>query len=518
VSDRRARLISGSPEAVQEILGVLDAATIRILLPARIPWRRQVLAIALVDLLARLFPRIEIVGAAEREADLLLPPGQRLLGERLEEARTHGTTPKAPGTSPAVTIALGDPGGLGDGDAQVIHCDGDGWQAYLGPEPSTLAGEGDRQIPIGPLTAACRAAARAFAIATGGRGPGAQELSPTYWSALTFEASSVPIPGIDLLAPKHISAVLAGAGSIGGASAYAFARVPELGGELHVVDPQTYAANNPDRALLATNAVAAREVEKAAHVAHALGHLRDLGVQPYRGSIEQWVASRPLGPLPLVLCGFDSVASRRELQDALPLEVVNAACGGDHIAISGHVTDEGPCVYCLHIADVLDAERITFKLIVASTGLPPRLVQAWLEQRVPLGEQQLREIERNRGMATGTLSPYVGVTVDELHRLALAYGEFNIEIGDGVAAVAAPWVTALAGFIMAGEALKAGGGDAYQRYRLGPWSPGRTRYEELLYGSAGDGIVHPVARWAGSECLCRSARRLRLLGEIYADA
>jgi hypothetical protein len=514
MTDRRARLITGPPEAVEEILGILDDTTINVLLPERVPWRRQLLAIALVDLLARLFPRIHVLGGGQQPADPLLPPGERLLHERLAESRTHGTEPRVPGATATVTIVVGATDvPLGDGAREVIYCDGDGWQSYLGPRPSELAGEGDHCVPVGPLTAACRAAARAFAVATAGRGPVVSQLTPTYWSALTFEADSQPLAAVELPPPDRLAAVLAGAGSIGGAAAYAFARVPNLAGELSVVDPQSYDENNPDRALLTTNAVVAAEAEKASHVAQVLSHL-PLDVDPYRGTIEEWVASRPLGPLPLVLCAFDSVESRRELQDALPMQVANAACGGDHIAVSGHVTDNGPCVYCLHIADVLDSERITFKLILASTGLPARMVQAWLEQGVRLEKQHLREIERNREMPEGALDPYVGLTVDELHRVALAYGEFTVELTNGIAAVAAPWVTGLAGFITAGEALKAAT-PAYEAYRLGPWSPGRTRYEELLYGSAADAIVGPVARWEGSECLCRSTRRLRLLAELY---
>jgi hypothetical protein len=518
MTDRRARLVAGPPEVVEEILGVLDEVTIRVVLSEELPWRRQLLVLALVDLLGRLFPRIDVVGAAEREADTLLPPGPPLLGARIAEARTHGTALEDPGAVAAVTVVVGDHDTVpADIAGEVLCCDGDGWQAYLGPDPSALTGEGDHHNPIGPLVAACRAAARAFAVAAGAHGPTVPELTPTYWSGLTYDTGSSPLMSVELPAPGPLAAVLAGAGSVGGAATYAFARVPGLSGELFVVDEQDYADNNPDRALLATNVVVAAHDPKAEHVRAVLAHLVDLRVDPFRGTIQNWVGLRPLGPLPLVLCSFDSVASRRSLQDCLPLEVINAACGGDDVAVSGHLTNDGPCVYCLHVPGVLDTDRITFNLIVASTGLPPRLIQAWLEQRVTLGPTELRRIESLQGMPAGQLDGYVGCTLEELHRLALAYGEFTAELHGGVAAVAAPWVTALAGFILAGEALKAST-SAYKPYRLGPWSPRRNRYEETAYGSASNAIVGPVARWKGSECLCRSPRRLRLLSEIYDPA
>jgi hypothetical protein len=514
MTDRRARLVAGPPEVVEAILRALDEVTVRVFLSDELPWRRQLLVLALVDLLGRLFPRIDVIGAGEGEADALLPPGAPLLRERIAEVRTHGTPPTNPGV-PTVTVAVGDKyPEPADANSEILYCDGDGWQAYLGPEPSALTGEGDRLIPIGPLVAACRAAARAFAIAVGDCGPAVAELTPTYWSALTYDAGSGPLPAVELPTHGPLAAVLAGAGSVGGAAAYAFARVPGLKGELFVVDEQGYADNNPDRAILATNAVVGAHGAKAEHVRAVLDHFVDLRVEPFRGTIQAWVGQRPFGALPLVLCSFDSVASRRSLQDCLPLEVINAACGADDVAISGHITDDGPCVYCLHMPRVLDTERITFNLIVASTGLPPRLVQTWLEQQVTLGAAELRRIESLQGMEAGQLDAYVGCTLEELHRLALAYGEFTAELADGVAAVAAPWVTALAGFILAGEALKATA-PAYEQYRLGPWSPRRSRYEETAYGSALHAIVGPVARWQGSECLCRSPRRLRLLAEIY---
>lgn len=511
MSDRRLRLIAGSETAGDQVLRILDETTIRVELEARPPWRRQVLAWALVDLLGRLFPRIEVRGAEAAPAHALLPPGPALLRDRLESARTHGISPQPAAGDPAVTIVIGE-GAAVEG---AVYCDGDGWQSYLGPASSELLGDGDEDVPIGALAAACRAAAHAFALAMVELRGLPHALDPTYSSALTYQAADRPLDDPVLRAPSRVHAVLGGAGSVGGAAGYAFARVPDLGGELDIVDPQVYEPHNPDRALLATEARAAARAEKAQSVADVLSHLPDLHARPFRGTFETWVASRPIGPLPLALSTFDSIDARRELQDSLPLDVINAACGEDDIAVSGHRTDDGPCVYCLHIAQVLDTERITFKLIVATTGLPPRLVQAWMEQHVRLDASALAQIERNREFAPGTLSTFVGCTLLELHRRGLGYGEEALQTDEGTAAVAAPWVTALAGFLLAGEALKAGDHETFSTFRLGPWAPGRTHYAEELYASARHAIVSPVPRWEGTECLCRSTRRLRLLAERY---
>ena len=88
--------------------------------------------------------------------------------------------------------------------------------------------------------------------------------------------------------------------------------------------------------------------------------------------------------------------------------------------------------------------------------------------------------------------------------------------GGGQAAVAAPFITALAGFLLAGEALKAGSGDAFVPYRLGPRGQIATMYRENPWGSPANALLANPPRWPTAECLCRSPLRLRLLRARYA--
>lgn len=509
MTDRRLRIIRGSKEFAHEILATLDATTLRIHLAEDAPWAHQVLAEALVDLLSRLFTRVLITGCESTPPHPELPPAdhEATLLARLEAVRGHGVSPRDAG-DPALTVVVGAGAG---GD---IYCDGEGWQSYLGPDPSLIDSH-TSTVPIGPLAAACRAAARVFAVVLQPFGDAPPQLDPTYWSALTYDHADTPLS--DPVLPEHfvLHAVLAGAGSVGGAAAYTLARARELDGELDVVDPQQLEPHNPDRALLATEQLAAAEAIKVEVVETALSH-QPLGVHAHRLRFEQWVASRPReARLPLVLCSFDSIEARRELQDCLPLEVINAACGQDSIMLSGHRTGSGPCLYCLYIGQVLDTERITFRLIIEATGFPERMVQGLLEQRAPLVRQQLDQIEDHNGFPRAALTGYEGKTLEELYRGALMYGERQFERSGDAAAVAAPFVTALAGVLLAGEALKAGGGERYARFRLGPWSPGRDRYDESLASSAANAYTSLVPRWPDRRCLCQSVRRQRILRELY---
>lgn len=225
--------------------------------------------------------------------------------------------------------------------------------------------------------------------------------------------------------------------------------------------------------------------------------------------------------MPLVLSAVDSTASRREIQDAVPLYVLDAACGVDQVSLSAHRTDDGPCIYCLHIGAVLDSARIKYRLIAERTGLPEPAVAQLHVQGVQLSAQHIRAIEqfrRDHGdpLADRALDGYIGETLETLYRERFLYGEALIgTAGGGQAAVAAPFVTALAGFILAGEALKAAADPAFQPFRLGAGGEIGTMYREDPWSSPSNRLLTNPPRWEGLECLCRSPLRLRLLHEHY---
>jgi ThiF family protein len=511
--DRRLRLIqSGSEEQNQAILAALDDPTIRILVPAEPDVSDQLLALALVDLLGRLFPRIEVPCPSDIAADPRLPPGAPSLAERLEEARAHGCAALPTGEA-SFTIALGRTDTGAD-----LYADGHGWHSYLGSTPSRLPHDADETIPVGALVGACRAAAHTFTQLLEGFVAAREIPTGEYFSALSYRTETGPFSEAVPELGGRLDAVLVGAGSIGGALVYLLARCPGLTGALAIVDPQSLDEHNLDRAILATAADTRAKSAKATVAAEALAHLPGLDVDPREERISQFLASRGREEmLPLLCSAVDTFDSRREIQDCLPLELINAACNPAEVMISGHRTDDGPCVCCLHMAQVLDAEQIRARLIARDTRVPFGQVVAWMNQRVQLPSQALRGIEINTHRSAGSLEPYAGRTIEELWSEQFMYGATKVGTdGGAVAQVAAPWVTALGGFLLAGEALKAAAGGAYDAYRLGPraGAPG-LRYVEAVYVSPRHAQLTVPARWEGSQCLCNSPRRLRLLRERY---
>jgi molybdopterin/thiamine biosynthesis adenylyltransferase len=314
-------------------------------------------------------------------------------------------------------------------------------------------------------------------------------------------------------------AVLVGAGSVGGAAVYTLARVPDLAGELIIVDPQTLEGHNFDRAILATRSAVEGRLAKAKVAERALAHLAPaLAARGVVGTVGELLAAQPRDfAFPPVLCAVDSPDARRAVQDCLPLEVINAACGPSEVQISGHLTDDGPCVCCLHMADILDADQARARVIARVTRLPFKTVVGLLVADPPLrlDPTTLRGIELNTNRTPGSLDGYLGRTLDDLWRETLMYGGAAVEsVGGTQAVVAAPWVTTLAGVLLAAETLKVTLGEEGIGFRLGPHGAAGARYVENPYASPEFAQLTRPERW-GSECLCRSPRRLRILSERY---
>lgn len=508
MTDPRLRFLGGVAGDDGEILDVLDNTTVRVTATAPLSeLRHQVLLLVLVDLLGRVMPRLDVQIDPSTSAAKGLPPGSDTVGERIEEIRRRSPLAPAEPDAPAVSVHIG----AGSASAD-IYVDGSEWQSYLGSVPSRLTAP-RRECAIGPLAAACRAAATAFAIAFAAlRGAPSVEIE-SYRSALTHRCNTDPIadPYPDMIGPLDL--LLVGAGSIGGAAALAMRFEAALAGSLIVCDPQNLEGTNPYRAIGATAAAAAAARPKAAEVAAALAHHDQLCVDDQALDIADWEATlEGPPPLPLVLVAVDRLESRELIQDALPFELVNAAANGDELAVSGHRTGTGPCVCCLHMGDVLDSTKIKNRLIADAVGMSVDKVNEFRVRSVGLAPDQLRRIEAHRQLSSGALEHFVNHTLDDLYNAEIRYGETEVETSGGTRhAVTAPFITALAGILLAGEAFKRAT-PSLTSYALGPDGPA-IRYWENPYSSHYGWIDPAVER--SPVCICRSTRRLEATADLY---
>lgn len=507
MADPRVRFLAGTNEDdVVDVVHLLDAPTIRITGNVT-TWRHQVLLYVLVDLLGRIFPRIDVAVDASVPAAAHLPPGPTTVGGRVALIRERSPlTPLRPNT-PTITVHIGE----GDTPAD-LYTDASEWQSYLGRWPSRLLPP-RRDTAIGPLVAAAHAGARIYSTLLATiieQRPSNDEI---YFSALTYRTAVDPLtdPAPPEIGP--LEALLIGAGSVGGAAIYAFAYEPRLRGRLDACDPQPLDDTNPYRAILATAEAAKCESLKSDEVHTALTHHPDLIVRAMSMTITDWEATHPDPPvLPLVLAAVDTRDARELIQDALPLEVINAAVDADLVAVSGHRTGSGPCMCCLHMPQVLDADAIKNRLIADSTGLPPAKVNLLRVRRTPLEDRLLRQIENHRRLTSGALAHHVGSTLDDLYTAEILYGETVAKAPGGTAvAVASPFVTAVAGFLLAGEALKHGT-PSLEALALGPTGPA-IQYRENPYTPEHGLLDAHIPR--SELCLCRSVRRLRLTADLH---
>ncbi|MGN6254721.1 MAG: ThiF family adenylyltransferase [Solirubrobacterales bacterium] len=512
MSDPRLRVIQRGEGSEEQVLRILEETTIAVRLNAGQPSpSHQLLALCLVDLLTRVFARIQIEVDPVAHSNSRLPDGPSLLVERFAALRSNGTAPSDPG-NPSITIAIG-PEVAGD-----INLDGNGWQSYLGTDPSRLppADEDSEAVPIGPLLAAARGAAHAFNLAMAPLGRPAQLPSSLYSSALDYRIGVEPLSIPELPKSFRIDALQVGAGSLGGALDYALARCGSLGGELAIIDPQRLEAENAYRALLAPRPIAEAEEGKAAVAARELA-AAGLDAMGECVDVQGWLAGREReAPLPLVLCAVDSAASRRTIQDCLPLDLLNGACNENEATVSFHRTGHGPCVYCLHLPAMMDQAAVKSRRIVDATGIPYEAVIELLTTRAPLEPDHLRFVEREAGLQHEALDDYRGATLEQLYDREFRYGAVQLESGEGgIISVASPWVTALAGFLLAAETLKRSSGQPYELYRLGLGGALGVKVEESVYASPEHILITDPERWPDNGCLCRSPRRRGLIVTRY---
>lgn len=469
----------------------------------------QVLATTFVELAARLFPRIRIKCAANADVHPSLPPGEAKLASRLEEIRHHVIEPRSPEDATLVV-------GIGDVSDADYHIAARGWSSYVGPQPHGFDPRpAKKQNPFGALLGAARGTAVITKMLLGRETTGDGTHVPTaYNNALTHEFSAAPSE-LDALVPRSVEAVLAGAGSLGGAVVFALSHVEGLHGSLKVVDPESFEDHNAIRSILCTAEQAIDRGSKAVVAEDALKRLLGEGVSSHIGTFQDYVCSLPQGtPLPLVVATTDSVASRREIQECTPLQTISSACNATEATVSGHVTDDGPCPYCLLLPQIRDSENIRIRRIANLMETSPREIALRWARLVPLDAADTSKMERRLKLDPGSLDRWVGRTVNEFYEGFLRYAEIPVGGAGTRASVPAAFVSALAGFLAAVELLK-WSEPTLGQYRLGPHGRVGVLYRENAFHPDAPLIRNP-RRCEDSFCLCRSTRRLRLMRERYS--
>jgi len=355
------------------------------------------------NLAARLYPRVRIRGlGGGAEVDVLAREMRGLataINPEIELLSPDGTG--------GIAVVVGSTQHPSVGDTQVFYAGSRGWCACF--SPAAPVGSGATQNPMGAAAAACFALANVFRAVFS---PYLERAEPDNTFALSLldylprdldtgadhAGPALPEEGIDLG-----ETMLAGVGAIGSAAVWALARVPELRGKLHLIDPQTVALSNLQRYVLALQEHAAIALAKVDVAAAALSAGADsrrgsaLNVVPHRATWAGFLDARGDWTIGRVLTAFDTVEDRIAAQAALPRRLLNAWTQLGNLGVSRHLSfGKTPCVACLHRPRA--GGKSEAELIGDAMGLPgtPEIVRELLHSGAPIGEEFIRGVATRR--------------------------------------------------------------------------------------------------------------------------
>jgi len=349
----------------------------------------QALTDLLVRLLARLYPSLSIRGT---------PNGR--LASAAEALATRINPNIELGGAPTIEIVVGSARPK-KGARQRIYTGSEGWTSVV--STSRPLSCSDTSIPFGAGAAACIAAANLFRsvfLAEPQLDRDATFLVP---GSESFRGAGKRAPHI------HGTFVMAGAGAIGNATAWALARTA-IRGSLSIVDHQSIDLGNLQRYVLAERAD--EHAPKATLAARYFrGHLI---AKPHEMEIARFLESANHS-VDLLLLALDSARDRRACQASLPRGVVNAWTQPGDLGVSTHDFLNGACVQCLYLPSGIDQSEDS--IIANALGVPDRLMQirTLLYRNEGVPRELLEAIATARALPIERLAPFEGRPIRALY-------------------------------------------------------------------------------------------------------
>lgn len=467
----------------------------------------QVLLYQLATLLARLFDHVRVEGD---EAAPTLPALPGLSGPFLPALRSVLPSLRPiPGGEPVgetVTIVVGH-----SDEAGQLFLGATGWSAgFSSVEIQTVE---DVPNVIGALAAGALGAAETFKHVFRKHLQGAYSPVGYRLSMLDYGAGGhggEPEPSL----PEEIdiSATLFGCGSIGCGLLLGVLAVPQLRGELAIVDNGRFDTKNPYKYALLDWATAEREGDKAVWAAELMRSLAGerLAAKGFVASADDYVADLPADyRLPLVLSAVDTVLARMQIQDILPGRIVNAGIFGTVAEVSVHGFGTGPCLACLGLE--AEIESWDSKVIADRTGLAPNRVHELIRGNGRMNQEDIAQLRAAGRLAADTLAGLDGYLEQPLMSLwnaGVAYSQAPVQvIGAPAVQVTTAFVSAFAGVLLLAELIK----ECVTELR--PFSVANSYRQNLLGAPAQD--VMAYERDARGWCLCHSTFRQQVYREKY---
>lgn len=444
--------------------------------------RHALLALSLGNLTARLWPNTTISGPDVEVPPSVLGTGHLGVSARSLVGAVRLSSPAAPRR--VLRVALGARPGPAD-----VFASADKWTMRIGSSP-VEALDGTR----GPATIAAAAliAAELFRH-TIPELPGVRLTGLFEWNLVDYRAATTRVD----LPRARVDVTCFGAGSVGSSLVLALL-VAGVPGHLHLVDDDVLQARNRLRYPLWIAPASGAKVEWAANLSRGSG----LTIEPHLATAAAYGAELASTPL-LAVAAVDTPRGRAEVADVLACETLNAGVDGLSLHVSRHRFADGlACVYCQYVN--VDEPTSDVGMYVDLTGLTAdRVTQLLTGDR--LSEADLTVIVNGGRLEPDEAADLVGGRLVDVARARLYAGASVPALG--AVAVVAPWVSALAGAVLAAEVVK------------GPRSEhALDRRVDLDLSGRPTGLTSRRPQDPTHRCLCWASHRVRAYESVWSDS
>lgn len=441
----------------------------------------------LYSLLVRVHPHAVIDGDAPMGpnpwgAESLLELPCRIAPSRVEPA-VPGGQDLVIGAGPSVSGA-------------DIWIGGNDWTARQGdsPQPLDVAEHG-----LGVHAAAALVASEVMKIALGKLAMMHVRTGGTLvWNLIDYCLTPAPnLAGMDV---RGLTVALLGAGSVGSSSAGLVVCDPATCGFAWIIDPDSYdPSRNPYRYAASTGRESG---PKADWLADLLRH-HGWQAEGHVGAVADWVRNQPdPGFDGIVVSSVDRVDSRLDVADVLARTTLSVGIDGLALHIQReHPLDEWACPYCDFVS--LAPPMTKLQALANMVGLPVvRVAELELEGAV-LDADDLAAVAAQGKVHAERAQSLVGRRLDDLRNRV--YAEATVPVG-GTAptTVSAPYVSWMAGVLVASELAKAARGLELVDRRV-----------DLDMSGVPLGAVRRRARDSSGHCVCWSPWRRRWATKMY---
>ncbi len=441
----------------------------------------SVTARLLVNLLARLYPRLAILGGDGAASELAA------VAREINPLIDLDTS--ADGLNVGVTVGAGN--GIGE---TALHVSSNAWIARIGTAPLDIPG--DKPNPIGAVVAACLAAANIFRHSFRTYLPHAGLDRDLTFSAFDYTptvADGPALPDCIDITGTH----LVGAGAIGNAFLWTIAEVPQVRGNLPVIDGEVIDLGNLQRYVLARDADADGTTWKAQRAAEALAHT-NVRVIPHDVTWGNYLRAVGTSELFRVCVALDTARDRLAVQASLPRTTLNAWTQVGDLGVSRHAfRDSDACLACVYMPDgEVPSEDV---LVAEALGLPKEVVRPLLHNGAAPDDALLAAIAQHLNVSVDVLSFFRGKPLRTLYQDGICGGlllRFGAQIGPRFA-VTTPlaFQSALAGVLLAAELIVAAAGFARPNVYTA------TSIDVLR--PIGSDLSRRIAKHISGRCLCQ---------------